>query len=145
MYPHCCPVKRISARDILALTIKVHPLALSVLKEDKRKFHLLDGILIGAVTIVNFIAYHNAEETQEYRAPQVSVKTFKHALETQNISQLMEKLRVSQLNIPRSNIVAFQACLCLPSKADLFRRFGHQHLQYCLLDFFGGMCWKSEA
>lgn len=75
----------------LALTIKVHPLALGVLAEDRGKFYLPDGILIDATIISNVIAHHKTNGSAEF----ARVKTFKHEQGTAtNIPQLVEKLKV---------------------------------------------------
>ena len=75
----------------LALTIKVHPLALGVLSEDRGKFYLPEGIFIDATVISNVIAMHQTNRSTEV----AKKKTFKHEQGTAaNIPQLVEKLKV---------------------------------------------------
>lgn len=75
----------------LALTIKVHPLALGVLAEDRGKFYLPDGVLIDATIISNVISHHKTNGSGEF----TKKKTFKHEQGTaMTIPQLVEKLMV---------------------------------------------------
>lgn len=79
----------------LALSIKVHPLALGVLTEDKGKFHLPEGIFIDATIISNIIAHNKANGSAEF----AKKKVFKHEQGTATtIPQLVEKLKVRILN-----------------------------------------------
>ena len=75
----------------LALTIKVHPLALGVLAEDRGRFYLPDGILIDATIISNVISYHRTDRSNKF----AKTKTFKHEQGVSTvIPQLAEKLKV---------------------------------------------------
>ena len=75
----------------LALTIKVHPLALGVLAEVRGTFYLPEGILIDATIISNIIAYHKTDRSKEF----AKTKTFKHEQGVATtIPQLVEKLEV---------------------------------------------------
>ena len=86
-------VKRI--RTDLALTIKVHPLALGVLAEDKGKFHLPERVFIDATIIPNIIAYHKSDGKGSSEAKLTQKKTYKHEEGTATpIPQLVEKLKV---------------------------------------------------
>ncbi|KAF6227531.1 hypothetical protein HO173_012170 [Letharia columbiana] len=75
----------------LALTIKVHPLALGFLAEDRGKFYLPEGTLIDATVVSNIIAYHKADVSAEF----AKKKTFKHEQgSSTSIPQLVERLKV---------------------------------------------------
>ena len=75
----------------LALTIKVHPLALGVLAEDRGKFYLPQGVSIDATIISNVIAYHKTNRSAAF----ANSKTFKHESDQPTtIPQLVEKLNV---------------------------------------------------
>ena len=75
----------------LALTIKVHPLALGVLSEDKGKFHLPEGILVDATIVSNAISRNRTNGSGQF----AKLKTFRHGQGTPtDIPQLVEKLKV---------------------------------------------------
>ena len=75
----------------LALTIKVHPIALGVLAEDRGKFYLPEGIFIDATIISNIVAYHKSDASSQF----AKRKTFKHEQGVATpIPQLVEKLQV---------------------------------------------------
>ena len=74
-----------------ALTIKVHPLALGVLAEDRGKFYLPEGISIDATIISNAISYHKTDRSIKF----AKKKSFKHEQGVSKaIPQLVEKLEV---------------------------------------------------
>lgn len=73
----------------LALTIKVHPLALGVIAEERGKFYLPDGIFIDATIVSNVTGWHNNDKSAEF----TKSKTFKHEQDA-TIPQLVEKLKV---------------------------------------------------
>lgn len=75
----------------LALTIKVHPLALGVLAEDRGKFYLPDGVLVDATLISNIISRNKTNGSARF----AKAKTFKHEQGVAaTIPQLVEKLKV---------------------------------------------------
>lgn len=75
----------------LTLTIRVQPLALSVLAEDRGKFYLPGGILVDAKIISNVIAHHRTNGSAQF----AKKKVFKHKQDTATaILQLVEKLKV---------------------------------------------------
>lgn len=74
----------------LALTIRMHPVALGVLTEKRGKFYLPDGIFIDAMIVSNVIAWHNSNKSAGF----VRKKTFKHEQDALTIPQLVEKLKV---------------------------------------------------
>ena len=75
----------------LALTIKVHPLALGVLAEDKGQFHLPQGITIETTIVSNIISYRKTNRSAKH----VQSKVFRHEPGVATpIPQLVEKLAV---------------------------------------------------
>ena len=81
----------------LALTIKVHPLALGVLLEDKSKFHLPEGNLVDATLVSNVISSSRTNRSTQF----ARMKTLRDGQGTpSDIPQLVEKLEVRSQSKP---------------------------------------------